>query len=66
MTAAAQRRIGALLTRALHPSTPAAEAAACRAKLSALRDRGPVLVEIAPGLKIDLASVTVTIGGEVR
>lgn len=63
---AAERRIGALLTRALHPSTPAHEAAVCRAKLAAMSAKGPVLVEAAPGLMIDLASITVTIGGEAR
>ncbi|WP_078321696.1 hypothetical protein [Mycobacteroides chelonae] len=61
---AAERRIGALLTRALHPSTPAAEAQVCRAKLAKIAERGPVLVEAAPGLMIDIASIT--IGGEVR
>lgn len=65
MTSAA-RRIAALRARALHPGTPAAEAAVCRERLAAIAASGPVLVEIAPGLKIDLASIEVTIGGEVR
>lgn len=63
---AAERRIGALLNRALHPETPDAEAAVCREKLKALRDRGPVLVEATPGLMVDLASIEITLGGEVR
>lgn len=65
---AAERRIGAILARALHPSTPPAEARVCQEKLEAIRERGPVLVEVdgVPGLKIDLASITVTVGGEAR
>lgn len=62
----AERRIAALLTRALHSGTPPAEAAVCRTKLAALRERGPVLVTVAPGLRIDLASIEVTFGGEAR
>lgn len=63
---ATERRIGALLNRALHPSTPPAEAVVCREKLEALRERGPVLVEIAPGVSIDLAGIKIVIGGEAR
>lgn len=65
---AAERRVAALLTRALHPSTPPAEASACRERLAAIRQRGPVWVPVdgVPGLAIDLAGITVTVGGEVR
>ena len=65
---AAERRIGALLTRALHPSTPAAEAQVCRERLAAIAARGPVLVPVdgVPGMHIDLAGITVTFGGEAR
>lgn len=62
---AAERRIGAILARALHPSTPPAEARVRQEKLEAIRERGPVLVEVVPGLKIDLASIEIMIGGEV-
>lgn len=56
---AAARRIAALRARALHPETPPSEAAACSAKLEVLRERGPVWVEVAPGLRIDIAGITV-------
>lgn len=62
------RRIAALRARALHPATPAAEASACHAKLAAIAAAGPVWVEVGdvPGLKIDVAGITVTIEGVVR
>lgn len=56
---AVARRIAALRARALHPATPPAEAAACHEKLAALCDRGPVLVEVMPGVSIDIAGITV-------
>ncbi|CPR69669.1 hypothetical protein [Mycobacteroides abscessus] len=66
MTAAVERRVGALLIRALHPSTPSHEAAVCWDKLTAIAAGGPVWVPVdgVPGLMIDLAGIT--IGGEVR
>lgn len=64
---AAERRIGALLNRAIHPATPVHEARVCREKLAALAAGGPVWVPVdaVPGMHIDIAGITVTVEGVV-
>lgn len=55
------RRIAALRARALHPATPPAEAQVCRERLAAIAAAGPVWVAVdaVPGMRIDVAGITV-------